>query len=118
MAELLEGIERVLLAGYSFGAGMAAAVVDDSVPALALVAMPPSMAADHSAGLRSYAGPVMLVSGSADHISPAAGLEQLASTLPSKPQVTIVPGADHFWWGHEAPLCDVLRPFFEANRES
>jgi hypothetical protein len=117
-ARSLPGIERVMLAGYSFGAGMAAAVVDASVPALALVALPPGMARGDDAGIKSYAGAVLMVSGDADNISPEGALRQLATGLPSQPEVTIIPGADHFWWGQERALADTLKAFFVANRES
>ncbi len=113
-ARALPGVESVALAGYSFGAGMAAAAVDDTIPALALVALPPGMAAGEGAGLRTYAGRVLLVSGANDNVSPEAALRELAATLPAQPSVVIIPGADHFWWGHERALADAIRDFFSA----
>jgi alpha/beta superfamily hydrolase len=109
----LEGVSRTVLAGYSFGAGMAAVAVDDAAAGLALVAAPPSMIGAE-AGVRRYAGPVLLVSGSADHISPADALESLAAALPARPRLRIIEGADHFWWGQERELEAELRAFFES----
>ncbi len=111
----LAGVTRVGLAGYSFGAGMAAAAVDASVAALALVALPPGMARREGSGLLTYAGPLLAVSGGNDNISPEAGLRALLANLPSKQTITIVPGADHFWWGQERPLADAVRDFFASN---
>jgi alpha/beta superfamily hydrolase len=112
----LPGIERVLLAGYSFGAGVAAAAVDATVPALALVALPPGMLRDENGALKTYSGPVLMVSGDVDNISPEGALRQLAASLPSTPEVTIIPGADHFWWGQERALADTLKAFFEKHK--
>jgi alpha/beta superfamily hydrolase len=109
------GVPEVLLAGYSFGAAMAAAVVDASVTALLLVALPPSMARADDVGLRDYRGPVFMVSGSADHISPAADLQALAEALPSNPEIRVIEGADHFWWGHERALADCVRDFLSEQ---
>jgi alpha/beta superfamily hydrolase len=114
-ARCLPGIGRVALAGYSFGAGMAAAAVDDTIPALALVALPAGMAGNDGGGLLTYNGPVLMVSGSNDSISRESALGALAARLPSSPEIAIVPGADHFWWGHERALADVLRAFLTAN---
>lgn len=111
----LPGVDRVGLAGYSFGAGMAAAAVDASVPALALVAMPSGMGSREGSGLTSYSGPVLLVVGSADNIAQGDAIAKLAAALPSSPEVHIVPGADHFWWGHERALCDLVRDFFHRT---
>jgi alpha/beta superfamily hydrolase len=114
-AASLPGVSRVALAGYSFGAGMAAAVAADPLPALALVALPPGMVVAPDAGIKSYTGPVLLVSGAADNISPSTALRDLARSLPGKADLRIVPGADHFWWGHERALSEVLGAFFAAN---
>lgn len=113
-ARSLPGVQRVALAGYSFGAGMAAAAVDTSVTALGLIALPPGMVRPDNA-LKAYAGPVLMASGSNDHISPEHAIRALADSLPVAPQVIVVPGADHFWWGHERPLAQAIRDFFGAH---
>lgn len=111
-ARSLPGVSAVALAGYSFGAGVAAAVADDSLSAVALVAMPPAMARGDDVGLVKYANAVLFVSGDADQISPAEAIRVLASGLPGRAEAVIVPGADHFWWGQERPLADAVRDFF------
>lgn len=113
-ARSLPEVQRVLLAGYSFGAGMAAAAVDASIAALALVALPAGMARSEGAGLAGYTGPVLMVSGDADSISKAADLEVLAAALPSRPAVKVIAGADHFWWGREKELAAELRAFLDS----
>ncbi|HEY7268857.1 MAG TPA: alpha/beta hydrolase [Dehalococcoidia bacterium] len=108
-------VDRVLLAGYSFGAGMSAAAVDASITALALVALPAGMARADGAGMATYEGPVLMISGDADSISKASDLESLTSSLPSHPALKVVSGADHFWWGHEKALANELLAFFKEN---
>ncbi len=110
-AKALPGVEHVGLAGYSFGAGMAAATVDESVVALALVSAPSGRLGGETR-LSSFWRPVLLISGDADHVSSVEALEQVSGVIPGGCEVVVVPGADHFWWGHEARLREVVRGFF------
>jgi alpha/beta superfamily hydrolase len=106
----MPGIEKVALAGYSFGAGMAADVVDASVERLALVALPTRRL--ESAALSAYEGPVLLATGSNDTISSLEAVEAKAAALGSHVSVAAVNGADHSFWGQEEPLAEAIRDFF------
>lgn len=110
----LPGVESCGLAGYSFGAAMAAGAVDAQVARLALVALPAGMTRGADA-LRAYAGPVLMVSGANDDISREDALNELAATLAPAPRVVLIPNADHFWWGQERALCDTIREFFREE---
>jgi alpha/beta superfamily hydrolase len=103
---------RLGLAGYSFGAWMAAAVATE-VPAraLALVAMPLGRGPDYAAGLAAYPHPLLLVAGDRDPFCDLEALRALAGRLPPSAETHIVPGADHFWWGREGELTAVVGPF-------
>ncbi len=103
---------RVGLAGYSFGSGVAAAAAASSIPALALIALPISMADEGRAALAAYANPLLLLSGSADNGSGEEGLHELAEVAAGSASVEIVPGADHFWWGHESAITRIAGDFF------
>ena len=103
---------RVGLAGYSFGSGVAAAAAAASIPALALIALPISMADEGRAALAAYANPLLLLSGSADNGSGEEGLRELAESAAGAASVEIVPGADHFWWGHESAITRIAGEFF------
>ncbi|HLB22955.1 MAG TPA: alpha/beta fold hydrolase [Dehalococcoidia bacterium] len=90
----------VLLAGYSFGAMVAAAVATDSeLAGLALISPPLSMA-----GLPALPEklPVLVMAGDRDAISPAREVLALAS---DQVRAVAVPGADHGWW----PGIDALK---------
>jgi alpha/beta superfamily hydrolase len=89
---------RVALAGYSFGAAMAAAVADsgERLDGLALIAPPLAV---HPGVLRAPSGvdgPVLVAAGSDDHYCPAEGLATFARALPAA-TVTVIDGADHFF---------------------
>ena len=105
--------ERVALAGYSFGAGTAAAVVTGAQPrALALVALPTSMVEDGGEALRSFDGPLLLLSGDRDRGSGEGDLRELLAGREAEAQIEIQPGADHFWGGHERAIAQVTGAFF------
>jgi alpha/beta superfamily hydrolase len=111
-ARSLPGIERVALAGYSFGAGVAAGIVDASITALCLVSVP-STAIGAESRIRHYAGPVLIACGDLDHVASLEAVEAAAAASAGDVQVVAVPGADHFWRGHESVLLTGVEAFFE-----
>jgi uncharacterized protein len=89
---------RTALAGYSFGALMAAGVAAAGEPlaGLALIA-PPLAAAGLPPGLVAVDGPALVVAGSDDSHCPRTSLSRLATTLPGA-TVTVIDGSDHFFF--------------------
>ena len=122
---------RVALAGYSFGGGVAAAVVADALAgeeaaprALALVAtsMPPP--AEVGPALAGYAGPLLLAAGTDDRFCPADALAAVASARGERgleTETLIVPDIDHFWLGGERRLAGqagaFLRKAFAGSQQ-
>jgi alpha/beta superfamily hydrolase len=90
---------RVALAGYSFGAAMAAAVAAAGEPLAGLTLVAPPLA---MRGLPAPAalveGPLLVVVGSRDTYCPAETLAGLATAWPSA-TITVIDGADHFFFG-------------------
>lgn len=111
-ARALDGVDTVALAGYSFGAGMAARAVDDAVDRLALVAAPTRML--EAPELRDYAGPLLLATGSLDEISSLEAVRAKAMELGDRVTMAGISGADHFWWGKEKDLAEEIREFFAS----
>jgi alpha/beta superfamily hydrolase len=109
-ARQMPGIEKVALAGYSFGAGMAANVVDASVERLGLVAIPTRQL--EAPALNSYEGPVLFATGSLDEISSLDAVGAKAAAFGDRATLEGVSGADHFWWGNEEQLAEAVRDFF------
>lgn len=102
----------VILAGYSFGAVVAAHVGarDTGLAGLLLIAPPVAIAEPapfHA--LRGSATPMLIVAGSHDEYCPRKAVESLGREL-SGAAVTVIEGANHFFFGK-------LYPFGEAVRQ-
>jgi alpha/beta superfamily hydrolase len=101
--------DRVGIVGYSFGATVALTAADERVSAAAAISTPSFGQSVPDLAIRC---PTLLISGEQDEIAPSASLATLAHTIGPQCQVTVVPGADHFWWGHEEELAELLTQFF------
>jgi len=104
--------ERIGLAGYSFGATVAASVAagDPRVKALVAVSLPTSNLAALS--LARCHAPKLFVVGDGDPYASAPDLQRLAeSALPA--EVRVVEGADHFWQGDEWEMARDVALFFD-----
>ena len=103
---------RVALAGYSFGAAMAAAVaIATPVAGLALVAPPMRVAEVHLP--TEVTGPFLIVVGAEDQYCPAAALETVRTALPGA-TVVVIEGADHFFFGSLTPLGEAVGAWADA----
>jgi alpha/beta superfamily hydrolase len=99
------GGHPLILAGYSFGALVAASAVLDITPvALALVSPPRGGA--H--GRLPANLPILAVTGTDDPIAPPQSLEALAA---SGARTVVVPGVDHGWWPGVETLQELLLSF-------
>ncbi len=115
-AASLEGIDRVGLAGYSFGAGVASVVAPEYDASLPVVLVSLPTGGDTASRLEACPGPLLLITGDTDHV---CALEQLLLAAQARPQdatkVIVVPGVDHFWRGAEPILEQYLRAFFATH---
>jgi uncharacterized protein len=96
----------LVLAGYSFGAAVVAAVAarHPELSGVVLVA-PPLARVDpkHFAALASFGEGLLVVAGSSDEICPTDALARLRESTP-RATVEIVEGANHFFFGKLYPL--------------
>jgi len=106
MAERLPGDTAIGLAGYSFGAAVAARVATaaSALPALALVAPPLGMYALDF--LVRAPDPTLLVAGTKDQYCPEDVLRRLGDRLAA--EVDVIEGAEHFFFGKLFPLGQAL----------
>ena len=106
MAERLPGDTAIGLAGYSFGAAVAArvAAAASDLPALALVAPPLGMYALDF--LVRAPDPTLLVAGTKDQYCPEDVLRRLGDRLAA--EVDVIEGAEHFFFGKLFPLGQAL----------
>ena len=120
---------RVALVGYSFGACVALgrAYSDPTVAAFAAVGLAVEfcdpdllrqLAKDGQAPShpvpRPSACPKFFITGERDQLAPPDRLRTLVERLPAPKIVQIVPGADHFWWGSEQRVGELVAEFITA----
>ena len=112
LAGQLPAESRIGLAGYSFGAWVAArvAAAAPNLPALALLAPPLGM---YDLDFLERAPlHTLLVAGSRDPYCPVDMLEHLSGRLGS--QAAIIDGAEHFFFGKLFPLGEAVERWIRA----
>jgi uncharacterized protein len=100
--------QKIVLAGYSFGA-MAAKDAVSKLPdlaALILIALPIRIADGEA--LAEFKGPIILAAGDSDNYCPPARIQAIHHALGSRAQLKIINGADHFFGGYEQDLTEAL----------
>jgi alpha/beta superfamily hydrolase len=99
---------RVGIAGYSFGAAAALLAADESLRAVVAVSTPTI-----ARGLSeiSILCPALLVVGEQDEVAPPSRLASLGQAVGAQAELAVVPGADHFWWGAEDRLAELVADF-------
>lgn len=109
LRSVLASGQPLALAGYSFGAVVAARAAgggsaSSSLAGLALIAPPLGLTGEEPfVGLAGFPKPLLIAAGSQDEYCPRPALEALAQRLPGVvPQ--IIEGANHFFFGKLYPL--------------
>lgn len=96
---------RVALAGFSFGALIALMAADARLKAVIAVSAP---TADDWSSHVSVSCPVLFVVGDRDEYCDPEALQHIASAIGPNADLVVMPGADHFWWGAEKRLAEVV----------
>jgi hypothetical protein len=99
----------LVLGGFSFGSAMALRVAarDPRVRAAFALGYPIALEADR-AYLEEITVPRLFVQGELDRFGPGETLRVMAEALPPSRQVTVIPGANHFFDGHLDALQGVV----------
>ena len=87
----------VALAGYSFGAAVAAGVAAQT-PVAGLLLIAPPLRLTSLEPPAAVTGPVLIVIGVEDQYCPASALEPIREAMPQT-MITVIDGADHFFFG-------------------
>ena len=105
---------RIGLAGYSFGGGVAAAVAvrEERVKMLALVS-PAFMYGGEE--LKGYKKPKFIIIGENDNMIAPEGVEEAVEAMPKPKRFELIPGADHFWAGYEEAVAEKVCRFFRKR---
>lgn len=96
------GSQPLILAGYSFGAMVAAAAAADIAPAAVALISPPR---GGPYGLLPAGVPVLAVTGSGDSIAPP---ESLAALAAAGARTAVFSGVDHGWWPGAEELAEAI----------
>jgi alpha/beta superfamily hydrolase len=97
-------VNRVYIAGYSFGARVTLAVasIDPRVCGFLVVA-PPALRGDWPS-LESSRGPKIVLCGERDPVAPPAVVTSMMKSFPEPKRLAVFSDADHFFMGHEHTL--------------
>lgn len=100
---------RIGLAGYSFGGmiALSVGVREDTVRVMAGVS--PVMRKDV---LKGCVKPKIIICGTEDNVVPTGKIMKETSKAGEPTEVRVIDGADHFWWGFEEQLGEIVAGFF------
>lgn len=99
------------VAGYSFGAYVAAhAAEDPRVKALALISPPLALYDFHF--LKKVHKPKLIIWGDQDEFVETT-VEEMDSIVTEPKKLVLVRGADHFWFGYEDEVSDLIVTFLK-----
>jgi alpha/beta superfamily hydrolase len=110
--------DRIYLVGYSFGASVGLRFVESDPRIVAVVALCLPLGAMTIGSLderfwEEYRGPKLFLAGDRDEICPLSELRPLVERLPHPKELAVLEGADHFLWGREQEVADVIGDFLE-----
>jgi alpha/beta superfamily hydrolase len=103
--------DGIFLVGYSFGAmvGLQVAAKDDRITGWVGISPPVAMY-DFSFFKGSFK-PKLLLFGDSDFACPKEEMEKLFDSLQEPKSMSIIPGADHFFWGKEETVAEHVLNF-------
>lgn len=104
--------DRVGLAGYSFGAGVAMKTAQRGgvTKALSLIGRARVDAEDDFSRIPSL--PIQFIIGDRDRLMPDEQFADLTNRLTVPPEMHVIPGADHFFMGQEREATEFVTAFF------
>ncbi|MBU0515070.1 MAG: alpha/beta fold hydrolase [Proteobacteria bacterium] len=106
-----QGGADVVLAGYSFGAWVAAGVNDPHPrPTATILIAPPEgfLSMDRP---RNFEPPILVIAGDNDQFCPRPLLENLLVRLQEPRRLEVLSGVDHFFAGAEGKVIDLVTEF-------
>ena len=120
LAAIAHGRERwpaaaLWLAGFSFGGVVAIRAAASAHPSRLVTVAPGITRLDVGDAPRPSC-PWLIVQGDADDVVPAEAVIAWARTLSPAPQLTVLPGAGHFFHGRINELRDIVLEFMRAVR--
>lgn len=110
-----QGIEKIELAGYSFGAWVNALTATDPARLCRTIMVSPPVAFMDSSKVPPQPALSLVVTGSRDEIAPAEEIRPMLPAWNPDAALEIIEGADHFYWSHLDVLREVLERHIRMN---
>jgi alpha/beta superfamily hydrolase len=113
-----QGIEKVALAGYSFGAWVNARLNSGAADFSHMTMVSPPVAMLDFSSLQDLASLQFVVTGDRDDIAPFRTIQKLLPQWNPAAQLEVIPMLDHFYSGHLDRLRSVLAAFLQSLKAS
>ena len=112
-----QAVSSVIVSGYSFGSivGLRAGAEDERVHQLIGIALPIGLR--DPSFLITANKPTLLISGDNDNFSPIPGLQELVEQMSEPKKLLVLPGVDHFFWGHEGVAAKAAVEFLQREEK-
>ena len=105
---------RIAIAGYSFGANVALRVANATGGFAAVIAVSNPTIRGPKVDLH-LKGPAMFVTGDRDQYCDSDLLLEYRDQLGDDVTVEVLPGVDHFWWGSDGRLIEIVSEFLRQH---
>jgi uncharacterized protein len=102
----------LILVGYSFGAWVGLPIAVESTRIKGMVAVAPPLEMYDFGFVKGCKKKKLFIAGSRDLYCPTPLLERWYQEVEEPKSLTIIPGADHFFFSHSRSLIPPLREFF------
>ena len=117
--DFLSGVDHletngIFLVGYSFGAMVGLQVAAEDNRITGWVGISPPVAMYDFSYLKESSKPKLLLFGDSDFACPKEGIEKLFNSLLEPKSMSIIPGADHFFWGKEETIAEHVLNFLNT----
>lgn len=99
---------KICLAGFSFGAYIAARVANSSDDVVQLISVAPAVQHADFTALTQMDCPWLVIQGEKDEIVPFERIVQFVNSSPRQPKLVTLPDATHFFHGHLLELADAI----------
>ncbi|MEW6614035.1 MAG: alpha/beta fold hydrolase [Thermodesulfobacteriota bacterium] len=113
--EPLSETNGIFLVGYSFGAMVGLQVADKDDRIRAWVGISPPVAMYDFSLLKGSFKPKLLLFGDSDFACPKKEMEKLFDSLQEPKSMSVIPGADHFYWGKERTVAEHVLNFLGTS---
>lgn len=106
---------RLYVVGYSFGAWVGLRCADEAPLAGVVAVAPPLLALPHEGLLRDFSAPVCFILADDDQFCSPEKLQAFVATLSAPVQMHVIRDADHFLWGHEQEVGELVARFISEQ---